>query len=79
MAAATTTTPGIVELSTLAELQAGNAPAGAVPTSNDVATVIAGVVVGAIPAWTTSVSGIGQLATQLEASTGTDNTVVITQ
>src|SRR6185503_7414596 len=43
---ATTTEFGIVQLATLSELQNGNAPAGAiVPLSNDVATVIAGIVV----------------------------------
>lgn len=75
---ATTTVAGIVELSTLAELQGGTAPAGAVPTSNDVATVIAGVVVGAIPAWTETVSGIGQISTNTEATGGTNDTTAMT-
>src|SRR5882762_3857600 len=45
---ATTSTFGNVKLATLSQLQNGNAPAGAiVPLSNDVATVIAGVVAGA--------------------------------
>jgi hypothetical protein len=64
---ATTTTPGIVELATLAELQNGNAPGDQVPTSNDVATVIAGVVVGAVPPATTAQQGIVELATNAEA------------
>lgn len=66
---ATTTTPGIVELSTLTELQTGTAPAGAVPTSNDVATVIAAVVVGAVPPATTTQQGIVELATDAQVVT----------
>lgn len=67
---ATTTSKGKVELATLAELQAGNAPAGAwVPTSNDVATVIAGIIVGAVPPATTAQQGIVELATDLQVVT----------
>lgn len=66
---ATTSTEGVVELSTLLELQGGTAPAGAVPTSNDVATVIAGVVVGAVPAASTLVQGIVELATDAQVVT----------
>lgn len=77
-AEATTSAPGIVELSTLAELQTGTAPAGAVPTANDVATVIAAVVVGAVPPATEIQQGIAELANQTEAETGTDDTRIMT-
>lgn len=76
--AATTTTPGIVELSTLAELQTGTAPAGAVPTANDVATVIQGVVVGAVPPAQEGQAGIAELATQAETDAGLDDTKIVT-
>jgi len=76
---ATTTSFGTVELATLAQLQSGNAPAGAiVPLSNDVATVIAGVVAGAgVPA-TTAQQGYVFLATNAQAQAGllTDNHVI---
>lgn len=69
-AEATTTSMGIVELATLAELQGGSAPAGAyVPTANDVATVIAGVVVGAVPPATATQQGIVELATDAQVVT----------
>ncbi len=77
--AATTSSFGIVQLATLSELQNGNAPAGAyVPTSNDVATVIAGVVAGAVPPATETQAGIAEIATQAEANTGTNDTTIIT-
>ena len=67
---ATTSEFGIVQLATLAELQGGSAPAGAyVPTANDVATVIAGVVVGAVPPATTTQQGIVELATDAQVVT----------
>ena len=67
---ATTTSKGKVELATLTELQNGSAPAGAwVPTANDVATVIAGVVVGAVPPATTTQQGIVELATDAQVVT----------
>lgn len=76
---ATTSDFGIVQLATLAELQGGTAPAGAyVPTANDVATVIAGVVVGAVPPANESQAGIAQIATQGETNTGTDDTRIVT-
>lgn len=76
---ATTSSFGIVQLATLSELQNGNAPAGAyVPTSNDVATVIAGVVVGAVPPATETQQGIAEIATQGETNTGTDDTRIVT-
>lgn len=76
---ATTDEFGIVQLATLAELQNGNAPAGAyVPTSNDVATVIAGVVVGAVPPATEIQQGIAELATQVETDAGVDDTKIVT-
>ena len=66
-AEASTSDFGIVQLATLTELQNGNAPSGAyVPTSNDVATVIAGIVVGAVPPATETQQGIAELATQAE-------------
>lgn len=69
---ATTTSFGTVQLATLSELQNGNAPAGAiVPLSNDVATVIAGVVAGAgVPA-TTAQQGYVFLETDANAVLGT--------
>jgi len=76
---ATTSTFGVVQLATLSELQNGNAPAGAyVPLSNDVATVIAGVVAGAVPPATETQAGIAEIATQAETNTGTDDTRIIT-
>ncbi len=78
-AEATTSDFGIVQLATLSELQNGNAPSGAyVPTSNDVATVIAGVVVGAVPPATEIQAGIAEIATQAETNTGTDDTRIVT-
>jgi hypothetical protein len=77
-AAATTSSFGIVELATLAELQGGTAPAGAyVPTANDVATVIAGVVAGAVPPANESQAGIAEIATQAETDAGTDDTRIV--
>lgn len=76
---ATTSNFGIVQLATLTELQNGNAPAGAyVPTSNDVATVIQGIVVGAVPPANESQAGIAEIATQGETDTGTDDTRIVT-
>lgn len=78
-AEATTSSFGIVQLATLAELQGGSAPAGAyVPTANDVATVIAGVVVGAVPPATETQAGIAEIATQVETDAGTDDTRIVT-
>ena len=76
---ATTTTYGTVELATLAELQTGTAPAGAVvPLANDVATVIAGIVVGAVPAATETQAGIAEIATQIETDAGALDDKIIT-
>src|SRR5258708_2891227 len=68
---ATTSSLGSVQLATLSQLQNGNAPAGAiVPLSNDVATVIAGVVAGAgVPA-TTAQQGYVYLETDANAVLG---------
>lgn len=78
-AEATTSSFGIVQLATLAELQGGSAPAGAyVPTANDVATVIAGVVVGAVPPATETQAGIAEIATQVETDAGVDDTRIVT-
>ncbi len=78
--AATTTTEGIVQLATLSQLQNGNAPIGEpiVPLSNDVATVIQGIVVGLVPPATETQSGIAEIATQAETDTGTDDTKIVT-
>ena len=73
---ATTSAQGIVQLSTLSQLQNGNAPSGPyVSLTNDIATVIAAVVAGAVPPATTVQSGIGFLATNAQAASGvlTDN------
>ncbi len=76
---ATTTTPGIVTLATLLQLQNGNAPAGAyVPLSNDVATVIQGIVVGVVPPATELQQGIAEIATQAETDAGLDDTRIVT-
>lgn len=76
---ATTTSKGKVELATLTELQNGSAPAGAwVPTSNDVATVIAGIVVGAVPPATETQAGILEVATQAESDAGLLDNKIIT-
>ena len=75
---ATTTQFGIVELATLSELQNGNAPGDQVPTANDVATVIAGVVAGAVPPANESQAGIAEIATQAETDAGTDDTRIVT-
>lgn len=78
-AEATTSTFGIVRLATLSQLQNGNAPAGAyVPTSNDVATVIAGIVVGAVPPANEFQQGIAFIATQADTNTGTNDTKIVT-
>ncbi len=78
-AEATTSSFGIVQLATLTELQNGNAPAGAyVPTSNDVATVIAGIVVGAVPPATETQQGIAEIATQAETDAGADDSRIVT-
>ena len=76
---ATTTEFGVVRLATLSELQNGNAPAGAiVPLSNDVATVIQGIVVGAVPPATESQAGIAEIATQAETNAGIDDSRIVT-
>ncbi len=76
---ASTTDFGVVQLATLSELENGNAPMGAyVPTSNDVATVINGIVVGAVPPATETLAGIAKIATQAETNTGSDDTKIVT-
>src|SRR5690606_33741288 len=78
-AEATTSSLGIVQLATLAELQGGTAPAGAyVPTANDVATVIQGIVVGAVPPASETIQGIAELATQTETDAGLDDLKIVT-
>jgi|GEM_PF-1578521 len=69
-AAATTTTAGIVSLSTLAQLEAGTAPAGAVvPLANDVFTFVNSVAIAGATAATTAAQGIVYLATNADAVT----------
>lgn len=76
---ATTTSEGVVQLSTLSELQNGNAPAGPyVPLANDVATVIQSIVVGVVPPATEGQQGIAEIATQIETDAGTDDTKIVT-
>jgi len=76
---ATTSAEGIVQLATLSQLQNGNAPAGPiVPLSNDVATVIAGVVAGAVPPANETQAGIAEIATQVETDAGVDDTRIVT-
>jgi hypothetical protein len=71
-AEATTTSFGIVQLATLAELQAGNAPAGAiVPLSNDVFTFVNATAIAGAPIAQTGVTGITNLATDAQAVAGT--------
>lgn len=75
---ATTTSFGTVKIATLSELQNGNAPSGAiVPLSNDVATVIAGVVAGAVPPANETQAGIAEIATQVETDAGLDDTKIV--
>lgn len=60
---ATNSVAGTVFLGTLSQLQNGNAPSSSyVPSTNDVATVIAGIVVGAVPPANTAQAGIVFLA-----------------
>lgn len=76
---ATTSDPGIVYLATLAQLQNGNAPNGDyVATANDVATVIQGVVVGAVPPATETQAGIAEIATQVETDAGALDDKIVT-
>src|SRR5690606_6912374 len=57
----------------------GTAPAGAyVPTANDVATVIQGIVVGAVPPASETIQGIAELATQTETDAGLDDLKIVT-
>jgi len=78
-AEATTSAFGITQLATLTELQNGTAPAGAyVPTANDVATVIAGVVAGAVPPANETQAGIAEIATQVETDAGVDDSRIVT-
>lgn len=63
---ATTTTPGIVQLSTYAQLAAGTVN-GSVPLSSDVYTYVNSVAVAGAPVATTAVSGIGRLVSDANA------------
>jgi len=76
---ATETSIGLVELASLAELQTGTAPAPYFTASaNDIATVIQGVVVGAVPPATETQQGIAEIATQVETDAGVDDTRIVT-
>ncbi|HEY3527465.1 MAG TPA: hypothetical protein VGK47_14815 [Nitrososphaeraceae archaeon] len=78
-AEATTSSFGIVRLATFSELENGDAPPGAiVPTSNDVATVIQGIVVGAVPPAQEGQAGIAEIATQVETDAGLDDSRIVT-
>lgn len=69
---ATTTSPGIVYLSTYAQLAAGTAPSTAyVPSANDVFTYVNSVVTAGAPIAQTGVTGIVNLATNAQAVAGT--------
>ena len=70
---ATTTSPGSVTLSTLAQLEAGTAPSGAyVPLANDVFTFVNSVVIAGANKATESSVGLIQEATDAQAVAGTN-------
>lgn len=71
--AATTSSPGIVTLSTLAQLESGTAPAGAVvPLANDVFTFVNSVVIAGGNLATEAAVGLIQEATDAQAVAGTN-------
>ena len=74
---ASLTVAGIVELATAAEMLAG-VDTGRVPAVNVVFDYINSVTTAGAPAWSESVSGIGQLSTSGEATTGTNDTTAMT-
>lgn len=72
---ATTTSTGIVELSTYAELSTGTAPDDYyVPPANDVYTYVNSIAIAGSPVATETTAGIGELATDVEAVAGTPST-----
>ncbi len=74
---ATLTRAGVVELATSEETLAGADTARAV-TPAGLAGAIEDIVLGQVPAATTSVSGVVELATSAEAQTGTDTARAVT-
>lgn len=78
-ALATTSTAGIVRLSTLAQLQAGSAPtSNYVPSANDVYTFVTATAIAGAPIATQTVFGITKLATDAIAVAGTANNPGVT-
>ena len=75
-ALATTTDPGIVLINTDGTLT--GADNSTVPTSLAAKTYIDSVAIAGAPAWSESVSGIGQLSTSAEATTGTNDNTAMT-
>jgi len=75
--AATTTVAGKVELATAAEMSAG-VDTGRVPAVNVAYDYINSVAIAGAPAWSESQSGIGQLSTSAEATTGTNDDTAMT-
>jgi hypothetical protein len=75
-ALATTTTPGIVEIDDdLSDVPASDF---VVPSAMAAKTYIDNIAIAGAPAWSETVSGIGQIATTAEAIAVTDDTVVMT-
>ena len=74
---ASTTTRGITEYSTYAELAAGGSSTLST-TSADVYTYVNSVAIAGSPAASETTAGIAELATQGETNTGTDDTRIVT-
>jgi hypothetical protein len=74
---ASLTVKGIVELATAAEMLAG-VDTGRVPAVNVAYDYINSVAIAGAPAWSESVSGIGQLSTNAEAVAFTNDTTAMT-
>lgn len=75
-ALATTTTPGIVEIDDdLSDVPASDF---VVPSAMAAKTYIDNIAIAGAPAWSETVSGIGEIATTAEAIAVTDDTVVMT-
>lgn len=73
---ASTSAPGIVEISTYAELSTGTAPTDPpnVPLANDVYTFVTATAIAGAPVATETTAGIGELATDAEAVARTAST-----
>ena len=74
---ASQTQKGVVELSTSGEMTTGTSET-LVPAVKVIKDYVDGVAIAGAPAWSESVSGIGQLATSAEAVALTDDTVAMT-